>query len=208
MNKFEQVWRSLQDEEYRREYSSDVGTGLAFQIRLLRERNGWTQQHLAQLTNRQQETISQWENPNYGRYTLNSLESLAVAFDVALMVKFAPFGELVEWNTSLTPQRLAPPSFSEEDWSRQMAGGSSSGAITAVAGAEPSEAMGTTVVGLIDSKATFSPATTFAIDSKAPIWTAMTTVFADSKVAPSEETSENIGTAQFREENRAYARAA
>ncbi len=114
MDRFQQVWGSLQDEEYRREYSADVGTGLAFQIKLLREKNGWTQQQLAERAGGQQETISQWENPNYGSYTLNSLKSLAAAFDVALMVKFAPFSELVEWSADLTPERLAPPSFTEE----------------------------------------------------------------------------------------------
>ena len=119
MGKYQQVWQSLKDEEYRREYSSDVGTGLAFQIKLLREKNGWTQEHLAQRTSRQQETISQWENPNYGRYTLNSLNSLAAAFDVALMVKFVPFSELVKWGTNLTPKRLAPPSFNEEKQASQ-----------------------------------------------------------------------------------------
>lgn len=114
MSKRQQVWKSLEDEEYRREYSADVGTGLAFQIKLLREKNGWTQEHLAERTGKQQETISQWENPNYGSYTLNSLKTLAAAFDVALLVKFVPFSELVEWSIGLTPQRLAPPSFTEE----------------------------------------------------------------------------------------------
>jgi len=113
-----QVWQSLRDAEYRKEFSSDVGTGLAFQIRLLRERKGWTQEQLAALTGKQQETISQWENPGYGSYTLNSLKSLASAFDVALVVKFAPFSELVDWTVNLTPQRLAPDSFDAEDASR------------------------------------------------------------------------------------------
>ena len=124
MAKYEHVWNSLRDEEYRREYSADVGTGLAFQIKLLRERNGWTQEHLAQRIGRQQETISQWENPNYGSYALKSLKALASAFDVALIVKFAPFSELVRWNTNLTPERLAPRSFSEEDQTRPFVLGS------------------------------------------------------------------------------------
>jgi DNA-binding XRE family transcriptional regulator len=120
MDKYQQVWTSLEDEEYRREYSADVGTGLAFQIKLLREKKGWTQEKLADLTGRQQETISQWENPNYGSYTIKSLNSLAAAFDVALMVKFLPFSELVGWNTSLTPERLAPPSFTQEHGQHQI----------------------------------------------------------------------------------------
>ena len=70
LDKLRRLWESLQDEEYRREYSADIGTGLAFQIKLLRERNGWTQDQLAERTGKQQETISQWENPGYGSYTL------------------------------------------------------------------------------------------------------------------------------------------
>jgi transcriptional regulator with XRE-family HTH domain len=151
MSKYQQVWQSLQDKEYREEYSSDVGTGLAFQIRLLRERNGWTQERLAQLTDKRQETISQWENPNYGSYTLNSLKSLAVAFDIALLVKFVPFSELVEWNASLTPERLAPPSFTEENATRRVTSRPSPKLVMAVAAAEPFYGFGTAVASVFTS---------------------------------------------------------
>lgn len=114
MDKYEQLWNALENEEYRREFADDVTTGLAFQIKLLREKNGWTQEHLAQRVRSKQETISQWENPDYGSYTLNTLKGLASAFDVALVVRFAPFSEVVERSSSLTPEQLAPPSFTEE----------------------------------------------------------------------------------------------
>ncbi|MBI4298924.1 MAG: helix-turn-helix transcriptional regulator [Chloroflexi bacterium] len=114
MNKYQQLWKSLENQEYRRAFTNDIGTGLAFQIRLLREQNEWSQEELAQKITKRQETISQWENPDYGRYTLNTLKELATAFDVALIVKFAPFSELVDWTGTLTPQRLAPPSFDKE----------------------------------------------------------------------------------------------
>lgn len=122
MSSYPQTWRSLRDQEYRRYYSSDIGTGLAFQIRMLREKSGWTQEQLAQFTNKKQETISQWEDPNYGSYTLSSLKNLAEAFDVALLVEFVPYTELVGRNTTRTPQRLAPPSFTEEDRLHDAAG--------------------------------------------------------------------------------------
>ena len=114
MSKTQQIWNSLRDDEYRREYADDVGTGLAFQIKLIREKNGWTQQELADSVGSHQPTIHQWEDPDYGNHTLNSLKSLASAFDLGLMVKFVPFSELVHWNANLTPDRLAPPSFEEE----------------------------------------------------------------------------------------------
>jgi transcriptional regulator with XRE-family HTH domain len=105
----------LADEEYRREFASEyIGTGLAYQIRLLREGRGWTQKELAQRTGQAQGTISQLESPNYGRYSISTLKRLAAAFDVALLVRFAPFSELAHWMLHLTPQRLAPPSFADE----------------------------------------------------------------------------------------------
>lgn len=114
--KREQIITSLRDVEYRREFAADIGTGIAFQIRHLREGRGWTQDELAQRTGtgKQQETISQWENPNYGKYSLATLIELAAAFDVAPIVKFAPFGELIDWTANLNPARLAPPSFDAE----------------------------------------------------------------------------------------------
>jgi transcriptional regulator with XRE-family HTH domain len=112
--KRQQILESLEDKEYRREFAADIGTGLAFQIRLLREDRGWTQEELAHRMGKRQETISQWENPAYGRYTLNTLKELAAAFDVALLVRLAPFSELVDWSISLTREDLAPRSFDEE----------------------------------------------------------------------------------------------
>ena len=107
--------KSLEDPEYRRIFVDEhVSTGLAFQIRQLREDREWTQEQLAQRTGKAQETISLWENPDYGRYSLRTLKDLAAAFDVALLVRFAPFTDLASWVTELTPERLAPPNFDKE----------------------------------------------------------------------------------------------
>lgn len=157
----EQVWRSLEDEEYRREYAADVGTGLAFQIKLLREKNGWTQGQLAERIGNRQPTISQWENPNYGDYSLNSLKGLAAAFDLALMVKFVSFGELVEWSANLTPDLLAPPSFQEEDLLRRTSGrvvtytaGTDTHEISATMASSPDLASALVLEGTLDENMT------------------------------------------------------
>ncbi|MBI4311360.1 MAG: helix-turn-helix transcriptional regulator [Chloroflexi bacterium] len=110
----QQLLESLKDTEFRKAFAADIGTGLAFQIRLLREKRGWTQEELARRAGKRQETISQWENPDYGRYTLSTLMELANAFDVGIIVRFAAFSELVDWTVNLSPERLAPPSFEEE----------------------------------------------------------------------------------------------
>ena len=75
-----------------------------------------------------QETISQWENPDYGRHSLSTLKNLASIFDVALMVRFTSFSELVHDMDNLSNERLAPPSYQEDvmnqstDWSSQLSG--------------------------------------------------------------------------------------
>jgi len=120
MGEREQIWESLDDEEYRRAYADEVGTTLALQIRMLRERRALTQQQLADLIGKRQETISQWENPDYGRYTLSTLRSLAEAFDVAPVFRLGSFSELVDWVADLSPDKLAPPSFKEDRTARQQ----------------------------------------------------------------------------------------
>ena len=106
---------TLQDRGYRREFvSAHVGVGLAFQIQQLRQKQNWTQEELARRTGKAQETVSRWESPDYGRFSLNTLKEVAAAFDVALLVRLVSFGDLADWTIGLTPQRLAPPSFGEE----------------------------------------------------------------------------------------------
>lgn len=115
MSNREEVRQSLKDPEYRREWAGEhVGVGLAFQLRALREDRGWTQTKLGELSRTKQETLSQWENPNYGNYTLKTLKRLAAAYDVGLLVRFVRFGELIDWTLDLTPERLAPPSYDQE----------------------------------------------------------------------------------------------
>lgn len=115
LDEYRELISSFSDNEYRREFANEqVATGLAFQIRLLRESRGWTQEELAQRAGKAQETISQLEDPNYGRYSVTTLKKLAAAFDVALSLRFVSFSELASRTVRLTPQDLAPPSFDEE----------------------------------------------------------------------------------------------
>jgi transcriptional regulator with XRE-family HTH domain len=61
-----------------------------------------------------QSTISDLENPNY-EYApqIGTLERLANAFDVPLIVRFGSWEELWDWENNLTPERLAPKTFNE-----------------------------------------------------------------------------------------------
>jgi transcriptional regulator with XRE-family HTH domain len=114
-NEREQVWHSLDDFEYRHQFvNEEISVGIAFQIRSLRNRQILKQTDLAKILNVKQSQISAWENPNYGKYSLQTLKDLAKAFDVGLLVKFVPFSALVDWTVNLTADDIAPLSFEEE----------------------------------------------------------------------------------------------
>lgn len=98
--------------------SACVDQTIPFQIKALRlaEERNWTQKELAARARMKQERISVCENPNYGRFSLQTLKQLAAAFDVALIVRFAPFSELVEWESNLSPESLEVKNFDKEDY--------------------------------------------------------------------------------------------
>jgi hypothetical protein len=61
-----------------------------------------------------QPRISAIEKPGYGNLNLSTLKALAAAFDVALVVRFAPFGELMRWSDTFSPDEFEVPSFDDE----------------------------------------------------------------------------------------------
>jgi transcriptional regulator with XRE-family HTH domain len=112
------LWAKLQDKEYRDAFvSSNINTGLAFQIRDLREQKDWSQKELGRRIGRkpgqEQPGVSRMESPGH-RFNLETLKKLASAFDVALVVRFVPFSELAAWVQNLGPDSLRVRSFAEE----------------------------------------------------------------------------------------------
>jgi transcriptional regulator with XRE-family HTH domain len=95
-------------------YSEHISTAIPIQIRELRKKRNYTQKKLGSLTEMDQGTISNLENPNY-EYApqIGTLERLANAFDVPLIVRFGSWEELWDWENNLTPERLAPKTFKE-----------------------------------------------------------------------------------------------
>jgi transcriptional regulator with XRE-family HTH domain len=89
---------------------AEIATSLPFQIRALRKARNWSQQALAERTGQHQKTISDFENPNYGgKYAIASLLRLASVFDVALIVRFAPMSDLVDWAANLSSEKIKVP---------------------------------------------------------------------------------------------------
>jgi len=105
----------LKDKAYRDAFvASQISVGLPFQLRSLREKRNMKQSELAQKTGMLQPRISAMESPGGAKFTLETLRRVASAFDVALVVRFAPFSELVRWSDEFEPDMFSVPSFEED----------------------------------------------------------------------------------------------
>jgi transcriptional regulator with XRE-family HTH domain len=116
----EKLLSNLKDKEYRTAFiSSHINNGIPFQIRTMRNNRNLTQEELAVLTNMKQAAICRLENPNYGNFTLKTLKEVASAFDVALIVKFVPFSELVKWDLNLSSESLDVISYKDDPFFKE-----------------------------------------------------------------------------------------
>jgi transcriptional regulator with XRE-family HTH domain len=111
-----QIWSKLgKSKEYREEFvSSRLSMNIPAQIRAMREDRGWTQKQLADAAGMAQARISLMEDPSYDKYTLSTLKRLAAAFDVALLVEYVRFSDLVRRTCDYSPEGLAPPSYADD----------------------------------------------------------------------------------------------
>src|SRR5947208_5457179 len=107
----ERLLNELRDPAYRRAFVEGHATSTsAFQVRMLRKKRNWEQRDVAHRlgNDKLQPMISRYENPDYGRYSISTLLEMAAVFDVALIVRFAPFSELVKWDWSSNASTLCP----------------------------------------------------------------------------------------------------
>ncbi|RZI59493.1 MAG: XRE family transcriptional regulator [Rubrivivax sp.] len=105
-------WR---DKEYRDLYMEEaVDQGIAWQIRINRERRGLSQKRLAETLGTQQSAVSRLEDPDYGAHSLDTLKELARAFDCALLLKLVPYSVLASEREHLSPDDLYAPPFTAE----------------------------------------------------------------------------------------------
>lgn len=103
----------LTEKEMRDAYrGAQTRTHLASQVRALRNQRGWTQAELGEALRVPQSQVSRIENREYGRLSVRTLQDLASAFDVGLVVKFVPYETFLLHTRDLSEEDLRVPSFS------------------------------------------------------------------------------------------------
>lgn len=121
MNKLrKRLTEQFNDPEYRHIYCSDfLDDSVATQIRVLRESRGLSQAQLGALIGTTQGGISSHEDPDKARWSISTLRKIAKALDVALVVKFESFGNILDDIVSFSRESLAKPSFEDDPAFRQ-----------------------------------------------------------------------------------------
>jgi transcriptional regulator with XRE-family HTH domain len=117
--KRESLVNELKDATYRKAFiEAHAKDTVAFQLRRMREAKGWTQGQLAVEAfgdPKLQSMVSRLENPDYGKYSVSTLLNLANVFDVGLVVRFAPFSEVLDWDLNKTEPTLEPRPFAKDE---------------------------------------------------------------------------------------------
>lgn len=103
-----QLWSNFRDKEYRDGFLEEtIADTLAVQIQRMRQSRGWTQAELAARTDTKQAGVCRWEN-SAPPASLTTLRKIAAAFDVALVVKFVPFSQILLGDGDAVDKEIAP----------------------------------------------------------------------------------------------------
>lgn len=126
---------SFKDKDYRGSFvEENIANGIPLQIRSLREREGWSQTELGRRCGKAQPVISKLEGLGYYGYTVRTLARIAAAFDVALIVRFAPFSEVLNHISELSGEDILVPRYDEDSRLDSLASVINLADSTAVAG--------------------------------------------------------------------------
>lgn len=105
--------KKLEIKKFRQAFvAANVRRGIAYQLRAMRGPK--TQGQVGKMVGKPQNVISRLEDPRYGKVTVQTLLDVAAAYDVALLVKFVPYGRLIAETENLSQEALVPLSFDAE----------------------------------------------------------------------------------------------
>jgi transcriptional regulator with XRE-family HTH domain len=93
---------------------SKISVNIPSQIRALRRRRKLTQQELAQEADMKQSRISAMERPGT-KLNIETLIRIAAAFRTGLVVTFAPFSDMLDWENSFSQDSFDAAKI-EDDW--------------------------------------------------------------------------------------------
>lgn len=101
--------------DYRHSYvDSFLNSLISTQIRLLREREGWSQRDLAERIGTTQSGVSRIESPDYSAWRIETLRKIAEAYDMALSVKLVSFGDALDEIERFGKDKLIRPAFKSD----------------------------------------------------------------------------------------------
>ena len=109
------LYKRLHDPKFRRAFvSSRIAQTTATQVRVMRQKREMSQQQLARELGTSQNAIYRLENPSSTKPNISTLERVADFFGVGLIVRFAPFSEMVDWALNLSARALDVPRFEDD----------------------------------------------------------------------------------------------
>jgi transcriptional regulator with XRE-family HTH domain len=105
----------LKDKEYRESYAESFANEyLAGQIQLMRKQRGWTQAELGERIGSNQGRVSVFEDPDYGKWSLDTLRKIASEFGLWLSYRLESYETLVSEAAQFSAARLLRPPFDSD----------------------------------------------------------------------------------------------
>jgi transcriptional regulator with XRE-family HTH domain len=115
VNLTKRLLEKLSRKPYRDAYvAENVRTGIAYQIRALREQRNWNQGTFSDELGKPQSVTSRLEDPDYGKMSLATLLEVASAFDVGLVVKYVSFPEFLRQYKDVSADAFRVGSFAKD----------------------------------------------------------------------------------------------
>jgi len=104
----------LSDKEFRDAYVDEhVRATIAYQLRSIRRKRGWSQKKLAAILEKPQSVVSRLENVTYGKLSIQTLIGIAQKLDIALIVKFADYKEFLAAYADVSDTALAVEEYNQ-----------------------------------------------------------------------------------------------